>query len=371
MNLHKSYSALLGSLLSLLSFYLPVNGQTIAPKVNQGPFSTIHIFRSNHIISSVCEMNILIPNQKPFSFGKNTIVNFRAHSQCEVTVTAEVICPGNEQVPASHRFKKVTINAINGREYWILYDNGSFAEVPKEKALKLMRNRTEIVEMEEDIDSPISAAIAHNPNEGKGQGSCFVVSSNGYLVTNYHCIENAKEVSIRGIEGDFTTKVKTSVVAVDPSNDLALLKIQDNNIVFPQLPYNIRAIGVQQGEKVYAIGYPFAKEMGSEAKITDGIISSNSGANGDVSKLQTSAAVNPGNSGGPLIDENGDLVGVIFAKSTIAESAGYAIKTSYLLSFLKSIEGYELPEPNSSLREMSIPGIISEWKKYVLIVERN
>jgi S1-C subfamily serine protease len=226
------------------------------------------------------------------------------------------------------------------------------------------------IEVEEDINHPWGK-IDNTKKSGKGQGTCFAISSNGYLVTNYHCIENAKEITVKGIDGDLTTKYGATVVASDPSNDLALIKVSNKNVKFNVPDFGVRSSGVAQAEKVYALGFPAAAAMGAEVKITEGIISAKSGVGGDISKLQISAAVNPGNSGGPLIDEQGNLVGVIYAKSTIAESAGYAIKASYLETFLKNVDGFEFPTFTNTMKDKSLTDKVADWKNFIFIVETN
>jgi S1-C subfamily serine protease len=236
---------------------------------------------------------------------------------------------------------------------------------------ELMEKKAKLtIGLEENKKKPWGDLDAAQRSE-KGQGTCFALTANGYLITNFHVIENAKEVTVKGIDGDYSTKYGATIVASDRANDLALLKIGNKNVKFDNIPYAFRSSGVQQGEKVYAMGFPMAVAMGLEVKLTDGIISAKSGVEGDISKFQISAAVNPGNSGGPLIDEQGNIIGVIYAKSTVAESAGYAVKVSYLETFLKNVDGFEFPSMVNTMKDKPFTDKIAELKKYIFIVETN
>jgi S1-C subfamily serine protease len=270
----------------------------------------------------------------------------------------------------------LTIDVSNDKDYYVVKCEGAgtskntyFKEVDNAQ-WSLFAPIRKTIDLEEDINHPWGK-IDNTKKSGKGQGTCFAISSNGYLVTNYHCIENAKEITVKGIDGDLTTKYGATVVASDPSNDLALIKVSNKNVKFNVPDFGVRSSGVAQAEKVYALGFPAAAAMGAEVKITEGIISAKSGVGGDISKLQISAAVNPGNSGGPLIDEQGNLVGVIYAKSTIAESAGYAIKASYLETFLKNVDGFEFPTFTNTMKDKSLTDKVADWKNFIFIVETN
>lgn len=279
---------------------------------------------------------------------------------------------GRMNIAAAGRELNLTIES--GKNYYVRLDirNKAFIILENAELAKEMLDTSKVIPHEEDLRNPINSTALENANKSdKGQGTCFLISSAGYLVTNNHCIKNAKEITVKGVDGDFTTKYGVTVIATDASNDLALLKFGNKNLKFDNPPTAIRSSGVAQAEKVYALGFPNATAMGAEVKITEGIISARSGVQGDISKFQISAAVNPGNSGGPLIDEQGNLIGVIYAKSTVAESAGYAIKAGYLETFLKNIENFDVPNLTNTIKDKSLSEKTAAWKNYIFIVETN
>lgn len=160
---------------------------------------------------------------------------------------------------------------------------------------------------------------------------------NGYVVTNYHVVSEAQSIAVVGVNGNTSTEYNAKVVATDRNNDLALLRISDSRFSgFTNIPYAVTNRMCEVGEDVFVLGYPLTNAMGTEVKLTNGIISSRSGYQGDVSTYQVSAPVQPGNSGGPLFDKKGNIVGIINAGIPDAENVGYAIKTSYLFNLVAS-----------------------------------
>jgi S1-C subfamily serine protease len=109
--------------------------------------------------------------------------------------------------------------------------------------------------------------------------------------------------------------------------------------------------------------------MGDEVKLTNGIISSKSGFQGDITTYQISVPVQPGNSGGPLIDNKGNIVGIINAKHSDAENASYAIKTIYLYNLLQSLETPPGELSNNYLENKSLTEQVKTIKNFVYIVE--
>ena len=239
--------------------------------------------------------------------------------------------------------------------------------VPEDKAIKLME-KFPITKGEENPNQPfITASVVKSAPEAK-QGTCFLINKQGYLVTNYHVINDVKTIKVKGIGGDFSTLYGVDVVAIDIDLDLALLKTKTQNINFGDIPYFISQEPTSQGTKSFVLGYPLTTSMGEEIKITEGIISAKSGYKGTVSQYQFSAAVQPGNSGSPLFNDNGDIIGIINAKLQGAEGAGYAIKSQYLMTFLKSIENLQFENNKSTISSLSLSEKATRLKNFIFIV---
>lgn len=171
------------------------------------------------------------------------------------------------------------------------------------------------------------------PKYSFGTGSAI---SNDLLITCYHVVKDAKQISIRGIDGRFDTTYLAEINFYDEDLDVAFLKFQRNNIhQNVVLPYSFKQTKSDVGENIFVLGYPLPNTMGQEIKLTTGVISSNSGFLGDTTLFQISAPIQPGNSGGPLFDNNGNLIGVVTAKHTKADNVGYAFKLNLVKDIFK------------------------------------
>lgn len=190
-------------------------------------------------------------------------------------------------------------------------------------------------------------------------GTGFVVSANGHVVTNHHVIDGC----VGDIQGNLTGEapVKLRVVSNDETNDLALLQAPSP---FKEVA-TIKEKSVHSGDSVVAIGFPFRGLLTSDFTVTTGIVSSLSGILNDTRFLQISAAVQPGNSGGPLLSSTGELVGVVAAKlnalkvakatGSIPENINFAIKTGALRDFLdNSVVPYQTAELKAELKTTDI-----------------
>jgi S1-C subfamily serine protease len=209
--------------------------------------------------------------------------------------------------------------------------------------------------------------------EWAGNGSGIIISKSGYIITNHHVIDDADDIEVEFILDDEVQKFNAEIVQSDKVNDLAVIKIVDVNFDgVKELPYNFKTRSSDVGTKVYAFGYPMALSiMGKEIKVTDGIISSKTGYDGDITSYQISAPIQGGNSGGPLFDDKGNLIGINAAKLNvkIADNVGYSIKTSYVLNLIDILpKSIELPS-NKKLASLPLTEQIKEITKYVVLVK--
>ncbi|MBK9637730.1 MAG: trypsin-like peptidase domain-containing protein [Bacteroidetes bacterium] len=153
-------------------------------------------------------------------------------------------------------------------------------------------------------------------------------------------------------------------------NDLALIKIEDLNFTsLGSIPFLINKKNMDVGSSIFVLGYPLITTMGNEVKLTNGIISSSSGYQGDITSYQMTAPVQPGNSGGPVFDSKGNLVGIINAKYFGAENASYAIKSIYLLNLFESLSTYPKLQMSSNLINKALPEQVKLLKNFIYIIE--
>jgi S1-C subfamily serine protease len=221
------------------------------------------------------------------------------------------------------------------------------------------------------IYTPESQSINISPDE-ISSGTGFAITSNGLIATNNHVVNGSKNISVKGVNGDFSKSYNAKVITVDKNNDLAIIQISDPNFKgLGTIPYVISSKTSDAGSSVFVLGYPLRASMGDEIKLTNGIISSKSGYQGDVTTYQTSVPVQPGNSGGAMYDSKGKVVGIINAKLIGAENASYAIKTPYLISLIETLPTVPKLQTVSPLSNLPLTEQVKQIKKYTYIIEVN
>jgi hypothetical protein len=159
-------------------------------------------------------------------------------------------------------------------------------------------------------------------------GSGFFVSVEGHVLTNDHVIENCSTMKI---ELTGSEAMNATVAARDRTNDLALLRSSKRSSVVPKFSHQARV-----GQRIFVFGFPLTGFLSSSGNFTEGLITALTGPRDDSRLLQVSAAVQPGNSGGPLFDAFGNILGVIVGKIDALQNVNFAIKSSIAMNFLSA-----------------------------------
>lgn len=227
-----------------------------------------------------------------------------------------------------------------------------------------------IREMELDKVTTPNSTSSGNSKQYRATGSGFILTSNGVIVTNYHVIDGAKGIDVLvNWKGQVHT-VNAKVLISDKTNDISLLQIDDRLFTkFPALPYAVKTSLQDVGTSVFALGYPMSDILGEEIKVTDGIISSKTGYQGDIVTYQISAPIQSGNSGGPLFDKQGNIVGITNAGVPDAQNVGYAIKTSYLKNLIDVAPTSITLPANNSISGLPFTEKIKRLTPYVVLIK--
>lgn len=213
---------------------------------------------------------------------------------------------------------------------------------------------------------PPSTTHGAQPNSS---GTGFLVTTDGHILTCYHVVFRATSVKVKTENRLYSAQV----VRTDPANDLALLKITGS---FPALALSADR-SARMGQEVFTIGYPNPDLQGISPKLTKGEVNSLTGFQDDIRLYQISIPVQPGNSGGPLLDMGGNFIGVIVAmlnaqtafKATgsLPQNVNYAVKSTYARALLDTIPNVadRLPSPSN---QMSFERVVEKANKSVVMV---
>lgn len=230
-------------------------------------------------------------------------------------------------------------------DFWIGWQK------PKAVYRELRRDMEKIQKAQQAIIKDIKSkdtTPVKDYNPGKYGGTGFAISSNGYVVTSYHLIRDAESLTIENKKGQSYT---VKPFFTDPDHDLAILKVSDSSFKsFGTIPFLVKSKEADLGERIFTLGYPR-----EDIVFGEGSVSSKSGYEGDTISYQVSVPVNPGNSGGPVFDENGNLVAVISGKQLNTDGAAFAIKAGYLLDAIGSIPKDSLKIPLRLARANTMP----------------
>lgn len=254
-----------------------------------------------------------------------------------------------------------------------LWLTGYFTEVKKATSdYSALRREMNTVKRNVNAQNKAIESI-HNRDKTKSEpishfgATGFLLTKDGYVVTNYHVVNGADSIHLQNIKGKV---FRAEVVHTDATKDLAILRIADSSFKpLKYIPYTFKKQTSDLGEDVYTIGFPR-----DEAVYGQGYLSSNTGYAGDTIAYQISIPVNPGNSGGPVLDAQGNVVGIISGKQKGLDGAAFAIKSKELLETLnnipeESLKGNIVLNNKNSLHKLPRTEQIKKLQDYIFIVK--
>ena len=258
-------------------------------------------------------------------------------------------------------------NKMVNENFYLRYDNSSFSVYETDE--NITANFLKLYPSFKQTQNS-SNKRAGGSTEMAHSGSGVMISKNGVIATNYHVVKDATTIEVLVNNKSKIETYPAKVLCLDKANDLALLVIDSaEEVSFEEPPFLISSKAIDVGASIFTMGYPIVDYLGEEVKITDGIISSKTGYEGDIATYQISAPIQPGNSGGPLFDKNGSLVGITNATVAGAQNVGYAIKSSYLLNLVESAP-IEIEYPtNNQLTGVDFPEQVKLLTKYVVYIK--
>lgn len=246
--------------------------------------------------------------------------------------------------------------------------SADFEQMPRYKRLKTKY---------ENLSKGVPNQVASSSNRKYlGSGSCFCISADGFFLTNYHVVRGGNDIKLLTNNG----MVQASIVRIDPAVDLALLKASGQT--FSPLSFS-QETEISLGQDIFTIGFPMPDLQGFSPKMTKGVISSMKGMHDDDKEYQIDAAIQPGNSGGPVVNNNGEVVGVVVAslrEQYVAETRGilpqnvnYAIKKKHVIDFisqvpncLRGIQSSNLPPSTSSASPATVDSVVKSCAMVVV-----
>jgi len=177
-------------------------------------------------------------------------------------------------------------------------------------------------------------------------GTGFLIDTKGYLVTNAHVVKNAQHIAVQSSNGK---DLRATVVYSDMDKDIAILKITDKNYKpVSSIPYSIKRIGGDLAESIFTLGYPR-----NDIVYGNGYIASKTGYNGDTLSCQITIPANKGNSGSPVLNKNGEVIGILNKKENTVEGAAFALRSKYIFEAINELQ------KDSTYKNIKLPGTSS------------
>lgn len=222
-----------------------------------------------------------------------------------------------------------------------------------------------------EVSNSAVSTISNDQMKIVGSGTGFAIDNRGYFVTNYHVIDGAGGIGICiQKDGEWVSYIG-KVIKTDPTNDIAIIKIDDEDFKdFNNIPYSFSYEAEDVAADIFTLGYPRVDVMGTDVKYTTGVINSRTGFHGDPTHYQISAHIDHGNSGGPLFNAKGQIIGITDSGLDKAEfgDVNYSVKSMYIKALVESLPvKLQLPD-DTSIINMSRSEQIKSISPYVALI---
>lgn len=251
---------------------------------------------------------------------------------------------------------------------WVITPKNSTTQFDQlNKKINVIDDRTkkqdnEISKVKNKINIPASNVIYTTGGTG------FIIDVKGYLVTNAHVITGAKNIAVQNSKGEFLAKV----VFTDLQKDIAILKIEDENFKpFASIPYAVSRSSANLAEPIFTLGYPR-----NEIVYGQGYLSAKTGFNGDTLSCQIEIAANRGNSGSPILNKNGEVIGILNGRQTNTEGFAFAIQGKHIYKVLDELKKDTTYQRVKLTSKSSIAGLdrtqqVKKVEDYIFMVKVN
>jgi serine protease Do len=290
---------------------------------------------------------------------KNNLHETQAKLEAEGILKEKALGVGGKVVNLYKRYKKTIAIAasIAGVTSLLTYAATNLV-APKADANQIQELSRKIDVLKKKTDdqgkelNKVKGSIKVPNVQFKSSGTGFLIDGKGYLATNAHIIKNSNTVIVVNNKGE---EFNAKIVLIDNAKDLAILKINDEEFKPITLPYGISKSTTEIAEPIYTFGYPR-----NEIVYGEGYLSARTGYNGDTLSCQIDVPANPGNSGGPVFNENGEVIGILSTRQMQTEGAVFAIQSKYIH---KALEEVKKKDEFSDIKVSTVSGIRKMQRK--------
>jgi len=227
------------------------------------------------------------------------------------------------------------------------------------------RQKSDVNKLKDQIN--LNQVTTTKPIEFKSGGTGFLINGRGLMITNAHIVRNSKNIRVFNIKGE---QFNAIVVRLDVPRDVAIIKIDDAQFKpLSSLPYGISKISSDIAEPIFTLGFPR-----DEIVYGEGYMSAKTGFKGDTLSCQIAVPANPGNSGGPVFNRNGEVIGILSSKETGAESTVFAIQAKYIYKVMDELKKNPLYEnvkisTKSSVDKLDKVQQVKKIQDYIFMVK--